>query len=281
MYTPSAWRPASLVVFAAMMGLADALLVAWWTGTSWGLAASTGAMVGFILSIAWALRRYLPAVAAALLASAIALTIALSRHSLPAAEGGVVVATALFGAWFLTYDVWFTGRANAEVVSPVTTLGGTGSAGRALIVHHQGHGSRHFQARIQRAFAEGLTSQGWQVDITTASRETPTDVSRYQLVVLGAQTYNWCPAGPIVDYVERLGDLKGKPVVVVISGGGMTDRAMRVLQEQLVKARGTIVEAIEIWTSRPNEDRHGLSDPVAIMRRAGARLVIAPHPRTA
>jgi hypothetical protein len=38
---------------------------------------------------------------------------------------------------------------------------------------------------------------------------------------------------------------------------------------------------IEIWTSRPNEERHGLSDPEAIMRRAGKRLTLALKRMTA
>jgi hypothetical protein len=56
---------------------------------------------------------------------------------------------------------------------------------------------------------------------------------------------------------------------------------MRVLQTRIVKAGGTILDAIEIWTSRPNEDRHGLSDPEVIMRRAGERLRLIPQRKTA
>lgn len=69
--------------------------------------------------------------------------------------------------------------------------------------------------------------------------------------------------------------------MVTVSKGGMTERAMRVLQAGIVKAGGTIVDAIEIWTSRPNEKRHALSDPQAIMRRAGERLRLTPQRKTA
>lgn len=281
LYTPSIWGPAALIVFTAMMGLADALLVAWWLGSAWGLGVAAGAIVGLMLSVGWALRRYLPVVSIGLLVTSAAMTILLARSSSSAGLSSVFVALGTWGIWFLAYDVWFTGRANREFVSPVTTLGGDGNAGRALIVHHRGRGPAQFQARMQRAFAEGLQAQGWQVDITTASRQTSTDLSRYDLLVLGAQAYNWSPARPVVDYVDRLRDLKGKPVVVIVSGGGMTERAMRVLQTCIVKAGGVIVDAIEIWTSRSNEDRHGLTDPVAIMRRAGARVTLQPQQKTA
>ena len=88
-------------------------------------------------------------------------------------------------------------------------------------------------------------------------------------------------ARPVVDYVDRAGDLKGKRAVVIVSGGGMTEPAMQVLQRCVVKAGGVIVDAIEIWTSRSNEEHHGLTHPVAIMRRAGARVTLAPQRKTA
>jgi hypothetical protein len=212
---------------------------------------------------------------------AVALTTLLAASSPRAGVFGTVVALGIFGVWFLGYDMWFTGRANAEFASPVSTLGGDGRAGRALIVHHQGRGPAHFQRRMQRAFAEGLRSQGWQVDLTTASRQAPADVSGYDLIVLGAQAYNWCPARPVVDYVDRVAGLRGKPVVVVVSGGGMTERAMHVLQTHVLTSGGVILKAIEIWTSRPNEERAGLRDPAAIMRREGARLRLARQQQSA
>jgi hypothetical protein len=108
--------------------------------------------------------------------------------------------------------------------------------------------------------------------MTTASRATPTDLSAYGLLVLGAPSYNWQPARPTLAYLGRLGDLKGMPVALVISGGGMTDRALKILSDRVAQAHGRIVEALEIWTARPNAERHGLADPREIMRRAGARL---------
>jgi hypothetical protein len=53
LYTPSIWGAAALIVFTAMMGLADALLVAWWVGSVWGTAGAAGAIVGLVISIAW------------------------------------------------------------------------------------------------------------------------------------------------------------------------------------------------------------------------------------
>ena len=75
---------------------------------------------------------------------------------------------------------------------------------------------------------------------------------------------------PLLAYIERLGTLQGLPVALVLSGGGITGEAMADLNRRVVDAGGDIVESVEVWTERPNEPRHGLSDPEAIMRRAGA-----------
>jgi hypothetical protein len=213
---------------------------------------------------------FLPKLSSFLLATAVALAIALWLFNRQAGMYGLAIAAGLFITWFLVYDVAFTGRFNTETVKQLVTLGGDGRAGRALIVYHSSHGG--FQPSIQHALADGLQSQGWQVDMTTASKAAPTDLSRYGLLILGVPSYNWKPARPILDYLNRVGDLGGKPVALVVSGGGMTERCMRILRQRIVKAHGRIVQATEVWTSRPMAELYGLSDPREIMRQAGACL---------
>ena len=49
-------RSVSWVVFAAVMGLADVLLTAWWIRSAWGVAVSGVAITGLIFFVAWSLR---------------------------------------------------------------------------------------------------------------------------------------------------------------------------------------------------------------------------------
>ena len=233
-------------------------------------AACGGAICGLLVSIAWAMHLFLPKLSALFLVIAVAPVTALWLFKRQAGAWGLLVAGGVFLTWFLIYDVAFTGRFNTESVKQLVALGGDGRAGRALIVYHSSHGG--YQPLIQHAFAEGLQSQGWQVDITTASRVTPADLSLYGLLILGVPCYNWKPARPILNYLNRLGDLNGKPVALMVSGGGMTERCMRVLRERLAKAHGQVVLALEVWTSRSMVEPYGLSDPREIMRRAGASL---------
>jgi hypothetical protein len=263
------------IVFVALLALAATMIFALLHGTQWAAALSGGAIAGMLFAISWAMRHFLPRLSAAFVGGA-GVPVALLWLVTPGSGlGGLAVAAAVFASWFLLYDLGVTARANRETVSEMVTLG-TGAAGRALIVYHSTRGG--FQPMVQRALAEGLQSHGWRVDMTTASATAPTDLSAYDLLVLGAPSYNWQPARPVLSYLGRIGDLKGLPVGLVITGGGMTDRAQNILRDRVAQAHGRIVEAIELWTARSNAERYGSSDPREIMRRAGARLALAAAP---
>ena len=269
MYTPPQWRVAFPITCIVLIALAGGLILALQHGTLWAAAVCGGVITGVLVAISWALRHFAPKVSLAFVGAAAVPAIPLWLMSPGAGVAGLAVAAAVFGTWFLLYDLGVTARANTEVVSEVASFGAAGGR-RAFIVYHSTHGG--FQPLVLRAFAEGLQSQGWRVDMTTASHATPVNLSAYDVLVLGAPSYNWQPARPTLAYLGRLGNLKGMPVALVISGGGMTDRALKIMSDCVTQAHGRIVAAIEIWTTRPNAERHGLSDPQEIMRRAGARL---------
>ncbi len=163
-------------------------------------------------------------------------------------------------------------RVQVDVPTGVTTFNPTGSKGSALVVYHPGLSD--FQEDVTRAFIEGLVEAGWRCDLTTASRRTPEKLDDYDLLVLGAPTYEWRPASPVKRYVERLGDLGGIPTALILTGGGSTARAASLFVELVQVANGTVIEMLEIWQGAPNEELHGIPDPLVIARRAGAELVL-------
>ena len=56
MVTSMRRRSVSWVVFAAVMGLGDVLLTAWWVRSGWGMAMSGVAIAGLIVFVVWSLR---------------------------------------------------------------------------------------------------------------------------------------------------------------------------------------------------------------------------------
>ena len=230
------WKMVPLYLTLLLGLLCWGLWASWRTGMTWGSVASGGLLVGVLLSITRLKLRPTPAVALVALNAALAVlgVLWLMRPSWMFAA--MPIAAALVAAWYLFWDGWVTGSSNAEVQSELSSLGGTGARGHALIVHHSGKSG--YQTQLQRALAEGLVSQGWRVDMTTASTIAPTDLSTYDLLLLGAPVYNWRPARPLLDYVDRLPFLHEKPVALVISGAGVTDDAMADLRRRVIGTGG-------------------------------------------
>ncbi len=187
---------------------------------------------------------------------------------LAAAGLSLLTAALIIASW--TFVVLAgTAMVNREVRSPLVTIG-AGGRGCALVVYHSARGG--LMRQLQEALAAGMQAHGWQVDLSTASCHSPVDLFAYDALVLGSPSYYDGLARPIRDYLDRLGDLEGLPVTLVVSGFGSTGHAMRALRDAVEQANGTVVDEIEIWTKRSNRARDGTTDPREIMRRAGARL---------
>jgi flavorubredoxin len=155
----------------------------------------------------------------------------------------LVVVTVVASAW-LFY------RMTKEVVSDIKVLNPESDKGTALVVYHPGQ--TDFHEKVTHAFAEGLVSSGWRVEMTTASSQAPTDLSGYDLLVVGGPTYG--PSQPIAKYVKRLGDLGGKRTAILITGLGATDGAIANVQSLVRGANGDVVKAMALWQSRPNNE---------------------------
>ncbi len=141
---------------------------------------------------------------------------------------------------------------NKEVASEVEVLNPAGTTGTALVVYHPGKSD--FQRRVFSGFMEGLVSNGWRVGSTTPSAQTPTDLSGFDLLVLGGPTYWFTPNRPVKRYLKRLGDLEGQPTVTIITALGVGERSASILQKQVREANGDLVKALLLYKMRPNDD---------------------------
>jgi hypothetical protein len=141
---------------------------------------------------------------------------------------------------------------NRETVSGLEVLNPQGTAGTALIVYHPGLSD--FQERLTSAFAKGLVDEGWRVERTTTSPSAPSEISGYDLLVLGVHTYWWSPDGPTRRYLERVGDLSGTPTVALLSALGAAGRSQRLTEELIRSSGGEVVTVLPLFTMRPNEE---------------------------
>jgi len=185
---------------------------------------------------------------------------------------GLIAAIVTFVALFVAWQGLLGYLVNAEVISDVEVLNPNGSTGTALLVYHPGKSG--YQEMITQAFSEGLVSNGWRVEVTTASKEAPTDLSGYDLLVLGAPTYDWVPAKPIQRYLERLGDLGGQPTVVIISAAGTTTLSLPMMEDLVREANGDLVASYALWTMVPNRMVYGIDDSEEIMRQEAKAIPV-------
>jgi flavorubredoxin len=147
---------------------------------------------------------------------------------------------------------WLDYGRNKEVASEVEVLNPEGTTGTALVVYHPGRSN--FQRRVFSGFIEGLVSNGWRVENTTPSAQTPTELARFDLLVLGGPTYWFTPNRPIKRFLNRLGDLHGQRTVTIITGLGAGERSASIIQTQVREANGNLVKALLLYKMRPNDD---------------------------
>jgi len=232
-----------------------------------------GLCIGAFLWNVYSDWRVSPISSGVLLVLAIVPLVRLVRAGKEILKEGLIAAAVTFVVLFVAWQGLLSFMVNVEVVSDVEVLNTDGSAGTALLVYHPGKSG--YQKMITQAFSEGLVSNGWRVEVTTVSKEAPTDLSGYDLLVLGAPTYAWVPAKPIQRYLERLGDLGGQPTAVIISAAGTTTLSLPMMEDLVRDSNGDLVGSYVLWTLVPNRVGYGLDDPEEIMRRE-AKAIPAP-----
>ena len=152
----------------------------------------------------------------------------------------VIAAFVTFGAFA---GLLMSGMINREVVSDVDIVNADG-AKTALVVYQPGFSS--FPRDASYAFAEGLASSGWRVEITTASPQAPSDLSKYGLLVLGFPNYGSIPGTAIVNYVNRMETLDGINTVIISCAGGTSTASIDTLKQKVQAANGTFYDGLAL-----------------------------------
>jgi hypothetical protein len=176
--------------------------------------------------------------------------------------GAVIVLLAAFG-----YMFW---AITAENPSTVTQLNPQSSLPKALVISDPG--ITDFESRVASAFAQGLTAN-WHVEVTTASSQTPIDLSSYSLVVLSSPIYGGQPSVPLQSYLTRLGSLEGLRVVSLLTGAGASEEAKAWITTKVQSMGGLEVMSLVLTSMASNPPIHGLTDPIAIATKAAQNLI--------
>ena len=139
---------------------------------------------------------------------------------------------------------------NNDVISELVIKNPEGSK-TALLLYHPGLSS--FSHDVSHSFAEGLASKNWRVEITTPSIEAPTDLSKYDLLVVSSNTYAFTPDSPTIRQLERIGNLNGIQTVLLTLGAGSALESKQSLEIMVEAQNGTIIGSILVYSMAPNE----------------------------
>ena len=134
---------------------------------------------------------------------------------------------------------------NKDIISGIDVINPSGSK-TAFVLYQPGYTG--FPKDISYAFADGLASSGWKVEITTASSQTPSDLSRYSLLVLGFPVYAGNTENAVVRYLNRTGNLNGINTVLLAADGlNSPDLGIDSMKQKVQAANGTIYDSLALW----------------------------------
>ena len=139
---------------------------------------------------------------------------------------------------------------NNDVITDIVVKNPSGTK-IALILYHPGLSS--FSHDVSYAFADGLVSSGWRVEIATPSIEAPTDLSKYSLLVVSSNTYASTSDKPTIRQLERIGDLNKIQTVLLTLGLGSSQESKQSLENIVDASNGNIVQSLLLYSMAPNE----------------------------
>ena len=128
---------------------------------------------------------------------------------------------------------------NNDVITQLIIKNPEGSK-TALVIYHPGLSS--FSHDVSSAFADGLVSTGWRVELATPSIEAPINLSKYSLLVVASNTYGFNPDTPTTRHLARIGDLEGIETVVITLGAGSAEQSQKALENLVEDSNGVILE---------------------------------------
>jgi hypothetical protein len=146
--------------------------------------------------------------------------------------------------------IYANARMNTDVVTELAVKN-PGGIKTALILYHPGLTS--FSHDVAYAFADGLMINDWRVEIATPSTQAPSDLSRYDLLVVLTNTYAFTPDKPTMRQLERWGDLDGIETFLVTLGAGSVQESKKSLENMISASNGEIVQSLALFSMAPNE----------------------------
>lgn len=156
------------------------------------------------------------------------------------------------------YFVGNSKSSGSETIKPDGAI-----TGKALIVYDPGLSGGTKTAAIY--MAEDLKSNGYEVKITDVKSSDESDISGYDILIVGSPTYGAKPTGPITSYLEGLKSSGNITAGVYALAGGDAQNCV-VVMEQMLNNKSIPVKVRANYDKSPfgaSADRSQYSDFVS------------------
>jgi hypothetical protein len=173
----------------------------------------------------------------------------------------IIVIGLIAVVWWGLFMPWV----NKNWVSDIEVINPDGEA-TALVAYYPGRSG--FQEEIATAFTEGLVANGWRVEMTTVSTETPTDLGKYGLVVVGSPTYMLAPSPRVQNYLKSA-DFGGAQTVIMSSGLVASGSALAQMETLVEASGGRVIDQLDLKTGSGME---GMTNPDELARDAAQAI---------
>lgn len=159
----------------------------------------------------------------------------------------------IVGITSLSYISW---SINTDIKSDIVVINDDGIS-NALLIYHPGFTS--FTTDVSYAFADGLMSNNWRIEITTPSDQAPSDISEYDLFIFCTPVYGFGPTPTINRHINRINDFQGKSVITILTAAGSPGNSAQVLREIIEQKNGIVESEIILFSMAPNpEDKNAI-----------------------
>jgi len=145
-------------------------------------------------------------------------------------------------AGLITTGVIVVSLNSVEIVRDVVINNPDGSTGTVFVVFRPG--LTGFNEGVVNEFVRGLVDADWRVEVTTSSSATPTNVTAYDLIVLGSPTNGAKPHESMLAYLTRV-DFEGKPVVLILTSGGFGGAGLELFGNATEDANGVVLSSMQ------------------------------------
>lgn len=131
---------------------------------------------------------------------------------------------------------------NVEIIRDLEIQNPDGITGTVFVVFRPG--LTGFNEGVVNEFIRGLVDSDWRVEVTTSSSQTPTNVTSYDLIVLGSPTNGAKPHASMLEYLTSV-DFLGKPVVLILTSGGLGGTGLDYFTNATNDANGVVISSMQ------------------------------------